>query len=385
MRSKSNTPVLHHPNIRALLLVCVLVAIVAPDARAAETKTSWQQQWEKTVQWAKKEGQVTVYVHSTYAPALESGAFQKAFPEIKLVSVSGVELQLERRFMAERRAGKNLADVFMVGVLRSYDFYQGKMLEPIKAALILPEILDESKWWQRTHHYADPEKKYLFRYVGSAQLGQIFYNTRLVSPNEFNSFWDFVNSKWKGKIEARDIRTPGTGGSAIRLFYYNPEIGPEFVKKLFSEMDITVFRDRRQGLDWLATGKFAICFWCDGVERGKQQGLPVESFGLMKEGAALSSGQGFLTLINQAPHPHAAKVFVNWFLSREGQLNFQRALAQAEEGSPDSLRTDIPKDDVLPKSRRIDGVKYLDTDNQRDAMKPVMKLVEETLGVAEKK
>jgi ABC-type Fe3+ transport system substrate-binding protein len=105
----------------------------------------------------------------------------------------------------------------------------------------------------------------------------------------------------------------------------------------------------------------------------------------MKEGAALSAGQGFLTLINQAPHPNAAKVFVNWFLSREGQLNFQRALAQAEEGSPDSLRTDIPKDDVLPKSRRVDGVKYLDTDNQRDAMKPVMKLVEETLGGNEKK
>lgn len=385
MRSEPNTPVLDHSNIRALLLVCVLVAVGAPGARAAETKPSWQSQWEKTVQAAKKEGQVTVYVHSTYAPALESGAFQKAFPKIKLVSVSGVELQLERRFMAERRAGKNIADVFMVGVLRSYDFYQGKMLEPIKAALILPEILDESKWWQKTHHYADPEKKYLFRYVGSAQLGQIHYNTRLVNPNEFNSFWDFLSPKWKGKIAARDIRTPGTGGSAIRLFYYNPEIGPEFVKKLFSDMDITIFQDRRQGLDWLATGKFAICFWCEGVERGKQQGLPIESFGLMKEGAALSAGQGFLTMVNQAPHPNAAKMFVNWFLSREGQLNFQRALAQAEEGSPDSLRTDIPKDDVLPKSRRIDGVKYLDTDNQRDAMKPVMKLVEETLGVAEKR
>src|SRR5499427_10849049 len=227
----------------------LLWAGLVSSVDAAETKPRWQQQWEQIVQEAKKEGQVTVYVHSTYAPVLNSGAFEKAFPEIKLVSVSGVELQLERRFMAERRAGKNLADVFMVGVLRSYDFYQGKMLEPIKAALISPEILDESKWWQRTHHYAYPEKQYLFRYVGSAQLGQIFYNARLVSPNEFNSFWDFVNSKWKGKIEARDIRTPGTGGSAIRLFYYNPEIGPEFVKKLFSEMDITVFRDRRQGLD----------------------------------------------------------------------------------------------------------------------------------------
>jgi len=385
MRSESKTPLLLYSIVWVWLLLFTLVAVVAPDARAAETNTAWQLQWEKVVQAAKKEGQVTVYVHSTYTPALESGAFQKAFPEIKLVSVSGVELQLERRFMAERRAGKNLADVFMVGVLRSYDFYQGKLLEPIKAALILPEVLDESKWWQKTHHYADPEKKYLFRYVGSAQLGQIYYNTRLVNPNELNSFWDFVSPKWKGKIEARDIRTPGTGGSAIRLFYYNTEVGPEFVKKLFSETDMTIFRDRRQGLDWLATGKFAICFWCEGVEKGKQQGLPVESFGLMKEGAALSAGQGFLTLINQAPHPNAARVFVNWFLSREGQVNFQRALAQAEEGSPDSLRTDIPKDDVLPKSRRIDGVKYLDTDNQRDAMKPVMKLVEETLGVAEKK
>jgi len=385
MRLRPNTPLLLYSIVWVWLILFTLVAVVAADARAAETKTAWQLQWEKVVQAAKKEGQVTVYVHSTYTPALESGAFQKAFPEIKLVSVSGVELQLERRFMAERRAGKNLADVFMVGVLRSYDFYQGKLLEPIKAALILPEVLDESKWWRRTHHYADPEKKYLFRYVGSAQLGQIYYNTRLVNPNELNSFWDFVSPKWKGKIEARDIRTPGTGGSAIRLFYYNTEVGPEFIKKFFSETDLTIFRDRRQGLDWLATGKFAICFWCEGVEKGKQQGLPVESFGLMKEGAALSAGQGFLTLINQAPHPNASRVFVNWFLSREGQVNFQRALAQAEEGSPDSLRTDIPKDDVLPKSRRIDGVKYLDTDNQRDAMKPVMKLVEETLGGNEKK
>jgi iron(III) transport system substrate-binding protein len=369
-----------------MLTLCALVAsfISAADIRAGETKAPWQAEWEKIMQAAKKEGQVTVYVHSTYAAALESGAFQKAFPDIKLVPVSGVELQLEHRFMAERRAGKSLADVFMVGVLRSYDFYQAKLLEPIKTALILPEVLDKSKWWQKTHHYADPERSYLFRYVGSAQLGQIHYNTRLVNPKDFNSFWDFLNPKWKSKMEARDIRAPGTGGSAIRLFYYHPEMGPEFVKKLFSETDITIFRDRRQGLDWLANGKFAICFWCEGVEKGKQQGLPVESFGLMKEGAALSAGQGFLTLINQAPHPNAAKVFVNWFLSREGQLNFQRSLSQADEGGPDSLRTDIPKDDVLPKSRRLDGIRYLDTDNQQDAMKPVMKLVEEALSASGK-
>jgi ABC-type Fe3+ transport system substrate-binding protein len=351
----------------------------------AADKSTWQSEWEKTVAAAKKEGQIAVYVHSTYAPALETGAFQKAFPGIKILTVSGVELDLERRFMAERRAGKYLADVFMVGVLRSYNFYQAKLLDPIKTALLLPEVADESKWWGGAHRYADPEKKYLFRYVGSSQLGQAYYNTQLVNGKEFASFRDFLNPKWKGKIEMRDIRAPGTGGSAIRLFYYSPELGPEFLRRLLGEMDLTLFRDRRQSLDWLATGKFAICFWCEGVEGGKQQGLPVDSFGLMKEGAALSAGQGFLTLVNQSPHPNAAKVFVNWFLSRAGQINFQKALAQAEDGAPDSLRTDIPKDVVLPKYRRIEGVKYLDTDSQWDAMKPVMRLVEETLGAAEKK
>ena len=362
----------------------LLCALLVVRADAAETKPGWQQQWEKIVQSAKNEGQVTVYVHSTYAPLLTSGAFEKAFPEIKLTVVSGVENDLERRFTAERRAEKYLADVFMVGVLRSNDFKQAKYLDPIKPVLLLPEVVDESKWWQGKHYYSDAEKQYLFRYVASAQIGQISYNTQLVQPKEFASFWDFLKPKWKGKILARDIRFPGTGGSAIRLFYYSPEMGPEFVRKLFAETDITLFRDRRQGLDWLAVGKYSICFWCEGVEKANNQGLPVDMFGRMKEGAGLSAGQAILTLVNQAPHPNAARVFINWFLSREGQINFQKALGKADEGSPDSLRIDIPKDDVDPKSRRVDGVKYVDTE-QWQAMKSVLKVVEDALAQAGKK
>jgi iron(III) transport system substrate-binding protein len=250
--------------------------------------------------------------------------------------------------------------------------------------LLLPEVVDESKWWQRKHYYSDPEKQYLFRYVASAQIGQISYNTQLVQAKEFASFWDFLNPKWKGKILARDIRLPGTGGSAIRLFYFSPEMGPAFVRKLFAETDITLFRDRRQGLDWLAAGKFPICFWCEHVEKANSQGLPVDMFGRMKEGAGLSAGQAILTLVNQAPHPNAATVFINWFLSRDGQLNFQKALGKADEGSPDSLRIDIPKHDVDPKSRRIDGVKYVDTE-QWQAMKSILALVDEALAQAGKK
>ena len=362
----------------------LLWAGLVSSVDAAETKPRWQQQWEQIVQEAKKEGQVTVYVHSTYAPVLNSGAFEKAFPEIKLVVVSGVENDLERRFTAERRAGKYLADVFMVGVLRSDNFKQAKYLDPIKPVLLLPEVVDESKWWQGKHYYSDPEKRYLFRYVASTQLGQISYNTQLIQAKEFTSFWDFLNPRWKGKILVRDIRLPGTGGSAIRLFYNSPDLGPEFVRKLFAETSSTLFRDRRQGLDWLAAGKFPICFWCEGVEKARSQGLPVDVFGRMKEGAGVSAGQGILTLVNQAPHPNAARVFINWFLSRDGQLNFQKALGQADEGSPDSMRIDIPKDDVDPKSRRIDGVNYLDTEQWQE-MKAILTLVNEALAQTGKK
>lgn len=362
----------------------IFLLVLSTAAIAGEARPAWQQDWDKTVAAAKAEGQVTVYVHSSYGPVLSSGAFEKAFPGIKLTIVSGIENDLERRFTTERRAGKFIADVFMVGVLRSYDFMQAKMLDPIKPVLVLPEVVDESKWWQGKHHYSDPDKRYLFRYVASAQYGQISYNTKLLQPKEFTSFFDFLNPKWKGKILSRDIRTPGTGGSAIRLFYYHPEMGPEFVRRLFAETDITLFRDRRQGLDWLANGKFPICFWCEGVEKANEQGLPVDAFGRMKEGAGLSAGQAILTLVNQAPHPNAAKLFINWFLSRDGQNNFQSALNKSDGDAPDSLRIDIPKDEVAQRSRRIEGVKYLDTD-QWLAMKPVLKVVDDALAQAGKK
>ena len=52
-----------------------------------------------------------------------------------------------------------------------------------------------------------------------------------------------------------------------------------------------------------------------------------------------------MALINKAPHPNAAKIGLNWLLSREGQIAYQRLFTQGNDG-PDSLRIDIPKDKV---------------------------------------
>ena len=75
------------------------------------------------------------------------------------------------------------------------------------------------------------------------------------------------------------------------------------------------------------------------------QGLPVDWFkpDHLKEGTYITGGSGGVALINKAPHPNAAKVGLNWLLSREGQMAYQRLFTQGNDG-PDSMRIDIPKE-----------------------------------------
>lgn len=370
---------IRNPKWLAVLLACVLGSSV--NAAADEAKSG--NDWWRVVEAAKKEGQLTVYI-SGYEAVLPF--FEKEFPEIKLTAVTARGNQLGQRLLSERRAEKQLADVVSSGANPNYQvFYPAKALAPIKAALILPEVVDQTKWYLNKHQYSDPESQYVFNYVGSATYGAVNYNSKLVDIKEFKSYWDLLNSKWKGKIEARDIREAGPGAGNTRFFYYHPDLGPPFIRKLFGEMDATLFRDFRQGPDWLATGKFSICFFCD-VDVLKQQGLPVDTFGprVFKEGGGLVQQFGTLSFVDRAPHPNAAKVFINWLLSRRGQIALQRSQANAESPA-DSLRIDIPKDDVPFQSRRLDGVRYLDTGRPEwIEMKPILDVVNEALRAAGK-
>jgi iron(III) transport system substrate-binding protein len=372
------------PFLSCLFVAGVVHFCAVAIAFATQAQPAWQQEWEKTLEAARKEGQVAVYI-SGYEAVLPD--FEKEFPGIKVVAVTGRGNQLGQRLLAERRAEKYLADVVSAGANPNYQqFYAAKALDPIRAALILPEVLDTTKWYLKKHQYADPEGQYVFNYVGSATYGAINYNTKLVDPKAIKSYWDILASQWKGKIEARDIREAGPGAGNTRFFYYHPELGPPFIRKLFGEMDVALFRDFRQGPDWLASGRYAICFFCD-ADVLKQQGLPVDTFGphAFKEGGGLVQQFGTLALVNRAPHPNAAKVFINWLLSRQGQMALQKRTA-ASESPADSLRIDIPKDDVPMQSRRLEGIKYLDTGRPEwIEMRPILEVVNEALKLGAKK
>jgi len=356
---------------------------------AGEVSASWQDEWDRTVKAAEQEGQVVLYSLSEVGDAIANTGFQKKFPKIKISVVTARGGEHVSRVMAERRAGKFLADIGNLGNTSPYTLYQSKTLDPIASAFILPEVKDESKWWQGKQQFIDPEGKFILVYVG-APLFLVGYNTKLVSPNALKSYWDLLDPKWKGKIAAFDPKAGGFAATRDRFFFHNPELGPSFMRRLFGEMALTLYARYPQGEDWLAAGKFSLCL-CrhQSISEAKNQGLPVDLIepSLFKEGVGVETRAKTLVLMNQAPHPNAAKVFLNWFLSREGQSDFQKTAAKyIDAGAEGSLRMDISKDEIPPRNRLNPGVKYLPQWNpDYFDMKPIAKLISEARGEAGKK
>jgi iron(III) transport system substrate-binding protein len=361
-----------------------VASLYAADAGASRT----QEEWHRAVRAAEQEGEVVLSALSEVGEIFTNGGFQKKFPKIKLTVVTARGGEQVTRIMAERRAGKFLVDVGNMGNTSPYRLYQAKVLDPIASAFLLPEVEDESKWWQGKHQFIDPEGKYIFVYV-AAPLYLVGYNTKLVNPAEFKSYWDLLNPKWKGKIVVFDLQAGGFAATRDRFFYHHPELGPQFLTRLHSEMDVTLYRRYPQGEDWLATGKFSLCL-CrhQSVSEAKSQGLPVDLMepSAFKEGTGIETRAKTLVLMNKAPHPNAAKVFVSWFLSREGQMDFQKTSAKfTDAGAEGSLRMDIAKDEIPARNRIQPGGKYMPQWNpEHFDMKAISQLISQAQAKAKK-
>jgi iron(III) transport system substrate-binding protein len=357
----------------------VAIAVFAAAVAFAGEAPQWKEEWQKTIEAAKKEGQLSLYGGQEISHPDILAAFNKEFPFIKVISTAGRAADLMARVVAERRADKYVADLMASGPNGPRMLYLGKALDPIAPALILPEVTDVSRWYGGKHWYADPENQYLFMFEGTINATGLSFNTTLVKPEEIKSYWDLLAPHRKGKLLAMDPRSSAPP-TPVLILYHKSDLGPGFVRRLYTETEITFFRDRRQGTNWLATGKYPLCLLCRDIDQAIKQGLPVEEIApdQLKEGGFVGGGgSSVLVLINRAPHPNAAKVFINWYLSRQGQMVWQSVMNKREIEPSDSMRIDISKQDVLREARRVEGKKYsvvgfLDPE-------PVQKLLHEIL------
>jgi ABC-type Fe3+ transport system substrate-binding protein len=347
--------------LRNAVLGCgSLVWLWLSFAHAGEARRAWESEWQKTVEGAKKEGQLAI--SHTRGPFEKLFAeFNKRHPEVKITSTSGRGGDLISRIMAERRAGKYLTDIYLGASGTPLDvLYPARALEPIQTFMLLPDVSEPANWFRGQHHYADPENKFIYVFEGVVR-SDMAYNTALVDAKEFSSYWDLVKPKWKGKIAAMDPKLPGFPSGLLQFSYYHPELSAKFLRRLFGEMDITLSRDGRQLVDWLSVGKFAIALApsASEVQSGMKQGLPLARFEprAFKEGIYMRATQGSLSILTQLPHPHATKLFVNWLLSRDGQISYQRHFTRIDPIF--SLREDVPVDAALDVYKPDRGDKFM--------------------------
>jgi iron(III) transport system substrate-binding protein len=289
----------------------------------------WKKDWEKTLQEAKKEGTIVVGIpaRAELRKQLELIFKPKFGIGMELMTARGP--QNASRIASEYKAGVKYFDVFIGGSGTYESLAEEGMVEPFPPNMILPEVKEEKHWWGG-HIWEDnvKTKRFLYSFIADAGTGGYWYNTDVAKPEELRSLDDFVNPKWKGKVGFLDPRTPGSGQS-IWSFLWDVK-GEDYLRKLVQQ-DLFVSRDQRQLADALAKGKLAIGL---GVSFYTLEGfilanLPVKEMPRLKEGAPSSNGSGVIGIVKNPPHPHSAKVFVNWLLSKEGQELYAKVMHQS--------------------------------------------------------
>src|SRR5881628_2254613 len=127
-------------------------------AFVGSARADWKQEWEKTVAAAEKEDEVTIYGQGRAGVGKSIQAFSQAYPKIRLNFIEGSGSDLAKKIMAEKRAGKHLVDLSVGGGgTMVLVYHKAKLLQPIPPLLILPEVVDQTKWWSKKHLYADPK------------------------------------------------------------------------------------------------------------------------------------------------------------------------------------------------------------------------------------
>jgi ABC-type Fe3+ transport system substrate-binding protein len=203
---------------RALFAAVFLFTACDSDSqlRAADAKSGAEAEWAKLVAAAKKEGKLSVFLYQRENIEAAVKAFEKKFPDIQVVTASTSVSETGPRLMAERRAGKFLWDICICGPTTPFSIlYSAKALDPIKPALLLPEVTDATKWWVGKHHYMDDEGNTIFVFLGSVEMPNLYYHKPSVDPKEFKSYVDVLKPKWRGKILALDPRQPGLVNQAL--------------------------------------------------------------------------------------------------------------------------------------------------------------------------
>lgn len=365
-----NTPKILPLALNSLVWVMLLASCAPPATTplpaerpgAPTGKLTWERNWDETVSAAKAEGNLVIYGFTMPRQRqLISEAFSSKF-SIRPEWVVGRSNEIAQKILSERRANIYGADVLLGGTMSYMTILKpAGALKPLEPDLLLPEVTENNKWFQGKLWWVDNERTHL-AYAAIA-MPPVLINTDLVKKGEIASYRDLLDPKWKGKILMDNPFTGGPGNSWVTAIGYNI-MDTAYLEEL-AKQEPFMLQDARQEVDWIARGKYPIGIGQSTANISEYIKAGVSNIEVVtpREGTWLSQSAGAVSLLNKSPHPGAARAFLNWILTREGQTIISKA-----EGYQ-SARIDVPTDHVEPWSLRQPGVTYHDAINLESQMK----------------
>ena len=305
---------------------------------------------------AKKEGRVTWYTTVSIPESKQFiDMFEKQYPFIKVDLLRSGSGPLVNRIVNEYAARNYTADVL-----------QGMSSRGGYTLLRQKNIIGRYESPERKYYPADLKDKEGYWSSTFQNTFVLAYNTRSVKPADVpKTYDDLLKPMWKGRQIINDTDSFEWFDGLLR--FWGKEKGLAYFRRLAAQEQIFQ-RGARGRIQLVAAGEAPLTFgYGPHAQSFVNQGAPIEWVPLEPVVAIVNT----VNLAQRAPHPAAAKLLIDFLLSRPAQLKLR-------EMSRIPSRSDVEPDPP----RLIKGFKKVVQDIENDNMAESIKLFQQTFGFA---
>lgn len=335
--------------------------VVGPARLSASPGTA-DAEWRDVIEAGTREGRVVIY--GSFEQSLQDAyipEFKKRYPGIEVDVVFAPGPQAAEKIRAEVAAGKVVADLWRSFTDPALAMRDQGLLEHWQA----PSLVRERG--QYAYQASDEDRQGYLNNVAATVTGIMINTRQITAQDEPASWFDLASPKYKGKMIVNDPRVP-SGGQSLAWFisqHYGQK-GAEFLRKL-GEQDMQYEASAPRMAEEVARGERPIAWPVQWASYRANQGPDVK-FLQPTEGLYYSIANA--VIVKDAPHPNAAKLWIEWEVSNEGQQ------VKVDAGQETAIRNDVSAHETwlrLDTAGAWASISFDDRQSKQDAMRTTVK------------